>query len=80
MEEKVLVLNLRKDLVKTWKKSEKASRVIKKLLGRKLKSEKIKLDTELNQFVWSRGMKNPPMKVKVRVVKEGDGFKAYLAK
>ena len=80
MEEKIIVLNLRKDLIKTWKRSEKASRVIKKLLSKKLKKGKIKIDSKLNHFVWSRGMKRPPMKIKIRVVKEGDTFKAYLVK
>lgn len=81
-EEKVLVLNMRKLLVEKprWKRTTTATRILRKFLERKLKTDKIKIDSELNRFIWSRGAKNPPMKIRVRAAKEGEVFKVYLVK
>jgi ribosomal protein L31E len=39
---------------------------------------KIKIDRYLNEYVWFRGIKKPPAKVKVKVVKKGDIVTAEL--
>ncbi len=40
---------------------------------------KIKIDNYLNDFVWSRGIKNPPHKIKVKATKEGEIVRVELA-
>ena len=40
---------------------------------------KIKIDTYLNEALWFRGIRKPPHKIKVRVVKEGEIVRAELA-
>ena len=78
----VVTLNLRKKLLKhpKWKRSEKAIRLIKEKLKKITKTENVKIDSSLNEAVWSKGNKNPPTKIKIRLKKEGEGFKAELAK
>jgi ribosomal protein L31E len=81
VEEKYLTLNLRKLLVKkqNWRRSESAVFILKRLLKRHLKTDKIKISTALNNLIWKRGIKNPKTKLKVKVVKEGEEYKVDLA-
>ena len=79
-EEKYLTLNLRKLLVKkqNWRRSESAVFILKRLLKRHLKTDKIKISTTLNNLIWKRGIKNPKTKIKVKAVKEGEEYKVDL--
>ena len=63
--------------VPRYKKTNKAVKSVKEFLAKHMKIRdrdlnKIKLDIYLNEFLWARGIKNPPHKVKVKAVKEGD--------
>ncbi len=80
-EEKYLVLNLRKNVVKkqNWRRSEVASLVLRRVLKRHLKTDKIKISPSLNNFIWKRGIKNPELKVRVKIVKDGEFYKVDLA-
>ena len=67
-----------------YKKTNKAIKSIKEFLARHMKIRdrdlnKIKLDKYVNEFVWSRGIKHPPSKIKVKAIKEGDIVKVELA-
>lgn len=69
--------------VPRYKKTNKAVKSIKEFLARHMKIRdrdlnKIKLDIHLNEFLWARGIKNPPHKVKVKAVREGDIVRAEL--
>jgi len=66
-----------------YKKTPKAIKTIKEFLARHMKIydrdlSKIKLDGYLNEAIWSRGIKNPPHKIKVKAVKEGDIVRVEL--
>lgn len=76
----IITLNLRQELVKTpsWKRSKTAVRLLRNLLKRRLRSDKIKLSKKLNEAVWHRGIKNPPTKLRLKVMKEGEFFKVEL--
>jgi len=80
-EEKYLTLNLRKLLVRkqNWRRSESAIFILRKLLKRHLKTDKIKISTALNNLIWKRGIKKPKTKLKVKAVKEGEEYKVDLA-
>lgn len=70
--------------VPRYKRTNKAIRTIKEFLARHMKVEdrdlgKVKLDKHLNEFVWFRGIKSPPSKVHVKVVKENGVVTAELA-
>lgn len=63
--------------VPRYKKANKAIKTIKEFVAKHMKVydrdlRKIKIDKYLNEMVWFRGIRKPPAKIKVRVVKEGD--------
>lgn len=77
--EREYVIPLRKKFkhVPRYKKTNKAVKTIKEFLARHMKIydrdlNKIKIDKYLNEFLWFRGIRKPPAKVKVKVVKEDD--------
>ena len=83
--EREYIIPVRKqvNVVPRYKKTNKAIKTIKEFLARHMKVrdrdlKKIKLDRFLNEAVWARGIRKPPMKIKVRAVKEGDIVRAYL--
>ena len=85
-EEREYIIPLRRKLRNTprYKKTSKAIRSIKEFLARHMKVrdrdlKKIKLDIYLNEFVWARGIKKPPAKIKVKAVKEGENVRVELA-
>jgi len=68
--------------VPRYKKTNKAVKTVKEFLVRHMKIrdrdlKKIKLDIYLNEFLWLRGIKNPPHKIKVKVVKEGEFVRVF---
>ena len=67
---------LRRKFQKTprYKKANKAIKTIKEFLVRHMTIrdrdlKKIKIDKYLNEFVWFRGIKKPPAKVRVKAIK-----------
>ncbi|MBW6461773.1 MAG: 60S ribosomal protein L31 [DPANN group archaeon] len=50
------------------KRSKRAMSVIKIFAERHMKTDSVKIGAELNHFIWARGIKNPPRKVKVQMV------------
>jgi len=81
VEEKYLTLNLRRFVVKkqNWRRSEAAMLILRRLLKKHLKTDKIKISTNLNNFIWERGIKKPQTKIKVKATKEGEFYKVDLA-
>lgn len=70
--------------VPRYKRANKAIKAIKEFLVRHMKIrdgdlKKVKLDKYLNEMVWFRGIRKPPIKIKVKAIKEGDIIKAELA-
>lgn len=70
--------------VPRYKKTPKAIKSIKEFLVRHMKIrdrdlKKIKLDNDVNEVVWARGIKKPVNKVAVKAVKEGDIVRVSLA-
>ena len=63
--------------VPRYKRANKAIKTIKEFLTKHMKIydrdlKKIKIDNYLNEFVWFRGIKKPPAKVKIKAVKSKD--------
>ncbi len=70
--------------VPRYRKTPKAIKTIKEFLVRHMKIydrdlNKIKIDKYLNEMIWARGIKKPPIKIKVKAVKEGDIVRVELA-
>lgn len=75
VEEKILTINLRKKILKVarWRRGKVYSKLLRELLKRRLKTEKIKIDKQLNEKIWKRGIENPPSKLRIKIVKQDDG-------
>jgi large subunit ribosomal protein L31e len=84
-EGKEFVIPLREKcrVVPRYKKTNKAVKTVKEYLVRHMKIRdrdlrKIRISKYLNEFLWGRGIKNPPHKVKVKALKEGDIVRVEL--
>ena len=41
---------------------------------KKTDDERTRIDESVNHVIWSRGMQNPPRKIRVQVTGKGEGF------
>jgi len=78
---KVLTLNLRRYILRAsrFKRAKKAITALRELAMRHSKSKIVKVSVKLNQYIWSKGIKRPPAKVKVKIIKEGESAYVDLA-
>ncbi len=56
-----------------YRRARVAVAALRAFLSRHLKSEDVRIGQHLNRFLWRHGMRNPPPRVTVRAVKDGDG-------
>jgi len=76
--EKIYIVPLRKGFHETekYRKTKKAVTTLRLFLKQHLKQQddkKILIGKNLNEELWKHGIKNPPGKVKIVVIKEDDG-------
>ncbi len=75
--ERTYTIPLRKEWLKAvkYQRAKKAVRAIREFLARhmKVEMENVKLGKYLNLVLWSHGIKSPPSKVRVNVVKDDKG-------
>jgi len=81
--EYIIPLREKSRVVPRYKKTPKAIKTIKEFVARHMKVEnrdlnKVKIDKDLNQFMWARGIRKHPHKIKVKVTKEGENIKVEL--
>lgn len=79
MEEDIQIFTIPLNKAKGVPRSKRAKRAIteiKDYIKRHLKAaeEDIWIDHRLNEKVWSRGIQNPPSKIKVRTIEFEDGL------
>ena len=65
------------NLSKVWlspenRRTKRAINMIKEFATRHMKAEEIKIDEELNRQMWKRGIRHPPRRVRVKMVKDED--------
>ena len=80
-------------LSKAWivprkKRAPKAARIVRSFVLKHMKvrteaegeeePERLVIDNEVNEKLWSRGIEKPPRKIKVRVVKDNEGVITVL--
>jgi len=80
--EYIIPLRRRYQLAPRYKKTPKAVKSVKEFVAKHMQVRdrdlnKIKIDKFLNEILWFRGIKNPPHKIRVRVVKENDLVRVY---
>jgi large subunit ribosomal protein L31e len=54
------------------KRTDRVINMIKEFATKHMKSTQIKIDQELNRYIWEKGKTNPPRKVRVRIIKDED--------
>ena len=68
--ERVYTINLGKVLLsQSQHRAVRAINMIKEFARHHMKTEEIKIEEDLAQQVWSRGVRNPPRKIRVRMSK-----------
>ena len=73
-EERIYIIPLRRaKRAPRQKRAARAVKLVHEFLERHMKSKNIKLDQALNLKLWERGIKNPPPRIRVLVVKQDDG-------
>ena len=65
------------NLAKAWdtpkyRRTDRVINIIKEFTQHHMKTDKVKLDQDLNRHIWSRGKTNPPRKIRLRMIKEDD--------
>ena len=89
VEERFYTIPLRKVWISPRKKrAPKAARVVRQFVAKHMKiqtdldeeeeSERLVIDNEVNEKLWSRGIEKPPRKIRVRVVKDNEGVVTVL--
>ncbi len=74
VEERVYTINLgRVVLAPDNRRSKRAINMIREFARRHMKSEEVIIDEELNELVWSRGIRSPPRRVRVLISKDASG-------
>ena len=89
VEERFYTIPLRKAWLSTRKKrAPRAARIVKSFVLKHMKvrteaegeeeAERVAIDNEVNEKLWSRGIEKPPRKIRVRVVKDKEGIVTVL--
>lgn len=73
--ERVYTINLGKALLSpNNQRSKRAINMIREFATRHMKTEQVKIDQELSQSVWKRGIRRPPRKIRVKMAKTEEGY------
>jgi len=67
-----MIINIRKYVLKAplQKRAKKAMMVFKEIIKRIVKKKEIKISARLKEYIWSRGIKKPPMKIPVKIIEK----------
>lgn len=74
--ERTYIVPLRKEWLKApkYRRAKKATTALREFIAKHMKAEVVRILPDLNVAVWSRGMKNPPHKIKINVIKDDKGI------
>ena len=73
--ERVYTINLGKVwLSPNNQRAKRAINMIKEFATHHMKTEQIKIDQDLSEAVWKRGIRRPPRKIRVKMAKTDDGY------
>jgi len=62
-------------------RAKKAMKVLREFVKRHMHAEDVKIMQEVNEEIWKNGIRNPPRKIRIRVIRTEDNvIKVYLAK
>ncbi|KFM14178.1 50S ribosomal protein L31e, partial [Marine Group I thaumarchaeote SCGC AAA799-O18] len=73
--ERVYTVNLGKVLLSPDnQRAKRAINMIKEFARHHMKTEEVKLEEEVSHLIWSRGIRRPPRKIRVRMTKTDEGY------
>jgi large subunit ribosomal protein L31e len=73
--ERVYTINLGKVwLSPNNQRAKRAINMIREFATHHMKTEQIKIDQDLSQAVWKRGIRSPPRKIRVKMAKTDEGY------
>ncbi len=73
--ERVYTVNLGKVLLSPDnQRSKRAVNMIKEFARHHMKVEQVKLEEDVSHLIWSRGIKHPPRKIRVRMTRTDEGY------
>jgi len=73
--ERVYTVNLGKVLLSPDnQRSKRAINMIKEFARHHMKVEQVKLEEDVSHLIWSRGIKHPPRKIRVRMTRTDEGY------
>ncbi|HXV50779.1 MAG TPA: 50S ribosomal protein L31e [Nitrosopumilaceae archaeon] len=72
--ERVYTINLGKVLLSPDnQRAKRAINMVKEFARHHMKTQEIKIEGDLNQIIWERGIRHPPRKIRVRMTKTDEG-------
>ncbi len=74
VEERVYTVPLWKVLryKKGLHRAKRAAKFLRDFISRHMKNPNVKISPEVNEVIWSRGIRNPPRRIKVKVVRTSE--------
>jgi len=74
--ERTYIIPLRRVFLKVpkYRRAKRTIAGVRSFLEKHMKSDQVKLGMSLNDYIWERGMQNPPHKVKVTAKKDDKGI------
>ncbi len=73
--ERIYTINLGKVLLSPDnRRAKRAINMIKEFVIHHMHTNKIKINSDINNYVWKNGIRNPPRKIKVKITKIDDAF------
>ena len=73
--ERVYTVNLGKVLLSPDnQRAKRAVNMIKEFARHHMKIQQVKLEEDVSHLLWSRGIKHPPRKIRVRMTKTDEGY------
>jgi large subunit ribosomal protein L31e len=72
-ESQVFTINLgRAWLTPQYKRTDRVMNIIRDFAKKHIKTDDIRIDQDLNRQVWKTGRRNPPRKIRVKIIKDED--------
>ena len=56
-----------------YRRTKVAVRIIREFTTRHMKAKEVKIDKEVNLLLWTRGIGNPPRRIKLEMERDEDG-------
>ncbi len=56
-----------------YRRAKKAVIIIREFATRHMKARQVSIDVEVNELIWSRGIKHPPRRITLEMERDEDG-------